>query len=46
MNEEAQVHFAPAGASRNLDDYIDAGILDGLKRDGFFAEIERKYTKR
>jgi hypothetical protein len=32
--------------SRNIDDYIDAGILDGLKRQGFFAEMERKYARR
>jgi NitT/TauT family transport system substrate-binding protein len=36
----------PVLKSRNIDDYIDAGILDGLKREGFFAEMERKYTTR
>jgi NitT/TauT family transport system substrate-binding protein len=35
----------PMLKSRNLDDYIDAGMLDGLKKDGFFAEMERKYAK-
>jgi NitT/TauT family transport system substrate-binding protein len=35
----------PALKSRNVDDYVDGGILDGLKKDGFFAEIERKYAK-
>jgi len=32
--------------SRNIDDYIDAGILDGLKQEGFFADMERKYARR
>ncbi len=32
--------------SRNLDDYIDDGILAELKREGLFAEMERKYAKR
>ena len=36
----------PVLKSRNVDAYVDAGILDDLKKDGFFAEIERKYTKR
>jgi hypothetical protein len=34
----------PALKSRNVDDYIDEGILDSLKKEGFFAEIERKYA--
>lgn len=36
----------PALKTRNVDDYIDAGILDSLKKEGFFAELERKYAKR
>ncbi len=36
----------PVLKSRNIDDYIDAGILDGLKQEGFFAEMERKYARR
>ena len=32
--------------SRNVDDYVDAGILDSLKSGGFLAEMERKYAKR
>jgi hypothetical protein len=32
--------------SRNVDDYVDIGILDALKKEGFFAEMERKYAKR
>jgi len=35
----------PVRKSRNVDAYVDTGILDSLKKDGFFAEIERKYTK-
>jgi NitT/TauT family transport system substrate-binding protein len=35
----------PVLKSRNVDAYVDAEILDSLKKDGFFAEIERKYTK-
>jgi NitT/TauT family transport system substrate-binding protein len=35
----------PALKSRNADDYIDTSILDGLRREGFFGEIERKYAK-
>lgn len=36
----------PPQVSRNINDYIDLGILDGLKREGFFAAMERKYGKR
>jgi ABC-type nitrate/sulfonate/bicarbonate transport system substrate-binding protein len=36
----------PTLRSRNVDDYVDAGILDGLKKEGFFAEMEHKYAKR
>src|SRR5215831_4299783 len=36
----------PTLKSRNVDDYVDGGILDGLNKEGFFAEIERKYAKR
>ena len=36
----------PALKSRNVDDYVDMGILDALKREGFFTEMERKYAKR
>jgi ABC-type nitrate/sulfonate/bicarbonate transport system substrate-binding protein len=35
----------PALKSRNVDDYVDGSILDGLRKDGFFAEMERKYAK-
>jgi hypothetical protein len=36
----------PEGVSRNVDDYVDASILDGLKREGFFAGLEQKYGER
>ncbi len=32
--------------SRNLDDYVDEGILDDLKSQEFFAEMQRKYGTR
>ncbi len=32
-------------ASRNLGDYIDTGILDGLRRDGVFAALQQKYRR-
>src|SRR6202790_2973048 len=34
------------GGSRNVDDYVADGILDGLKAAGFFAQMQRKYGKR
>jgi NitT/TauT family transport system substrate-binding protein len=36
---------APANASRNLDDYIDTGLTDGLRGEGFFDAMMRKYAK-
>jgi NitT/TauT family transport system substrate-binding protein len=36
----------PTLKTRNIDDYVDRSILDSLKRDGFFAELERKYAKQ
>ena len=32
-----------ADASRNLSDYIDTSVLDGLKRDGVFTALAQKY---
>ena len=32
--------------SRNLADYIDTALIEGLRRDGFFAAMEQKYGKR
>ena len=34
------------GGSDRVDDYVDTGILDGLKSAGFFEEMQRKYGKR
>jgi NitT/TauT family transport system substrate-binding protein len=33
----------PATGSTNIADYFDIGILDQLKQEGFFAELQRKY---
>ncbi len=35
----------PALKARSVDDYVDTGILDELKKEGFFAEMERKYVR-
>jgi NitT/TauT family transport system substrate-binding protein len=32
--------------SRNLADYMDTGPIESLKRDGFFAQMQRKYGAR
>jgi ABC-type nitrate/sulfonate/bicarbonate transport system substrate-binding protein len=34
---------APANASHNLDDYIDTGLTDQLRSEGFIAAMEKKY---
>jgi NitT/TauT family transport system substrate-binding protein len=34
------------GGSRQVDDYVDNGILDDLKKAGFFAQMQQKYRKR
>jgi ABC-type nitrate/sulfonate/bicarbonate transport system substrate-binding protein len=34
------------GGSSKVDDYVDSGILDGLKAAGFLDEMQRKYGKR
>ena len=36
----------PTLRSANVDDYVDTGLLDALKKEGFFVEMERKYAKR
>jgi NitT/TauT family transport system substrate-binding protein len=35
----------PEGVSRNLQDYIDTGILEGLGQEGFFAALAQKYGR-
>jgi ABC-type nitrate/sulfonate/bicarbonate transport system substrate-binding protein len=34
------------GGSPKVEDYVDTGILDGLKQSGFFAQMQQKYGKR
>jgi NitT/TauT family transport system substrate-binding protein len=34
----------PPEVSRNVDDYVDASLLDALKKDGSFAALEKKYA--
>ena len=34
----------PAEVSRNVDDYVDASLLDGLQKDGALAALEKKYA--
>jgi NitT/TauT family transport system substrate-binding protein len=34
---------APPNASRNLDDYIDMSLTDGMRAEGFFDTMKRKY---
>jgi hypothetical protein len=29
--------------SRNPNDYLDLGIIDTLKQDGYFAQLEKAY---
>ena len=29
--------------SRNLNDYLDFGIIDQLKQEGYFAQLEKAY---
>jgi NitT/TauT family transport system substrate-binding protein len=37
---------APANASRNLDDYIDTSLTDGMRAEGFFDSMKRKYAAK
>jgi NitT/TauT family transport system substrate-binding protein len=34
------------GGSQTVGDYIDTGMLDALKKDGFFTAMAQKYGKR
>jgi len=29
--------------SKNVNDYLDLGIIEKLKQDGFFAQLEKTY---
>jgi len=35
-----------SGGSTRLVDYIDTSLLDEIKREGFIADMERKYNRR
>jgi hypothetical protein len=35
----------PGGSSR-LEDYIDTGLLDEIRKEGFITQMEQKYHKR
>lgn len=41
--ENILVTTAPAGASRNLNDYIDMSLTDDLRAAGFFDAMRNKY---
>ena len=43
--ENILAHF-PKDVSRDLDSYIDLSVLEGLRKEGFFAALEKKYGKR
>lgn len=43
--ENILAHFPP-DVSRNLDDYIDLSVLEELRKEGFFAALQKKYGKR
>ena len=36
----------PAGEAKGIDDYLDLGILDELKKSGFVADLQRKYVRK
>ena len=39
-------HASHSEWSRQLNDYIDLSVLDGLHKEGFFAALEKQYGKR
>jgi NitT/TauT family transport system substrate-binding protein len=43
--ENVIAQIAGAGSTR-LEDYMDMGLIEGLRNDGFFAAMERKYGAR
>jgi ABC-type nitrate/sulfonate/bicarbonate transport system substrate-binding protein len=43
--ESILAHF-PKEVSRDLDNYIDLSVLNELRKEGFFAALEKKYGKR
>ena len=36
----------PRGKTKSIDNYLDLGILDELKKSGFVADLQRKYGRR
>jgi NitT/TauT family transport system substrate-binding protein len=36
----------PAGEAKGVDDYLDLGILDELKKSGFVADLQKKYGRQ
>ena len=36
----------PAGEAKGIDDYLDLGILEELKKSRFVAGLQRKYGKK
>ena len=43
--ENILAHFPPE-VSRNLDDYIDLSLLEELRKEGFFAALEKQHRKQ
>ena len=41
--ENVLAAVAPPGASRNLSDYIDTSLIDGLRAEGFLSATERRF---
>jgi hypothetical protein len=35
---------SPVHKSHNVEDYVDTGIMNGLKKSGFFDEMKKKYA--
>ena len=35
----------PVGEAKGIDEYLDLGILDELKKSGFVADLQRKYGR-
>ena len=33
-------------ASRNVSDYIDLGVIEGLKQEGYFARLAQTYPEK
>jgi ABC-type nitrate/sulfonate/bicarbonate transport system substrate-binding protein len=35
----------PADVSRKIEDYVDTGVLDGIKKEGFFVQLQHRYGR-